>query len=204
MEGNEGVKGLSNWSFTRISGILVIISYCTFTLVSWAFYPLPYTPWDNYLSRLGNLDYSPFGAWFYNIGCVLTGIALFPFFISLHTLRTEKKLGLEFLNIGQILGLYSAVALIAIGVFSEDQGALHMLASSVFFELNFVVLILLSLALALNPEFPKIAAFYGIFVSVSSLLFAFINNGPLLEWYTVFASLLYVGLVSLRTKPSGN
>ena len=64
------------WPLTTTTGIIVIILYCGFTLASWAMYPDPYGPITHYLSALGNYDDSPFGAYFYNIGCILTGIAL--------------------------------------------------------------------------------------------------------------------------------
>ncbi len=182
-----------------IGGILVIVFYCVFTLISWALYPLPYTPWDNYLSRLGNLNYSSFGAWFYNIGCIVTGIALFPFFVGLYRWHRQELMHRAVMIVGQVLGLASGVALILIGVFSEDQGAPHMAASSIFFLLNFFVLLILCIALGFHPDFNRLFALYGIILDGSTFIFAFTTGGPLLEWYTVFGSLVFVGLVALST-----
>lgn len=182
-----------------IFGLLVIFLYCSFTLLSWAYYPEPFSPWTNYLSRLGNFNYSPFGALFYNWGCILTGIFLFPFFLSLIIWKNDNLHQTIILFLGQLVGLSSAVALIMIGIFSEDMGSPHMTASSVFFIINFVTLIILSLGLVLHSEFPKIIGVLGIGVSTSSLLFEIAFGGPLVEWYTVFASLTFVGLISLAT-----
>jgi len=148
---------------------------------------------------LGDFNYSPFGAYFYNAGCILTGLALIPFFIGLRRWFTEGKLERGILITGQLAGVCSAVALIMIGVFSEDKGAPHILASGVFFELNFLVLILVSLALLLHPRFMKLIALYGLVVAISSLVFAFTLGGAIVEWYTVFASLAYVGFLSFDT-----
>jgi hypothetical protein len=74
-----------------------------------------------------------------------------------------------------------------------------MLASSTFFELNFLVLIIVNLALLLHPRFMKLIALYGIGVAISSLVFAFAVDEPIVEWYTVFASLAYVGFLSIDT-----
>ena len=191
--------GLSRWPLTTLTGILAILIYIGFTLTSWAFYPEPFGPSTHYLSRLGNFDYSPIGAYFYNLGCILTGIVLFPFFIGLYEWYTENKLGKGLLIIGQAFGICSAIALILIGVFSENQGAPHMLASSIFFELNFVVLILISLALLFHPKFLKVIAVYGLILDFLTLVFAFTFGGPLVEWLTVFGSLVFVGLVSQNT-----
>ncbi|MFX1484149.1 MAG: DUF998 domain-containing protein [Promethearchaeota archaeon] len=191
---------VSKWPMATIGGFLVIILYCAFTLTSWAFYPGPYGPATHYLSRLGNFNYSPFGAYFYNWGCILTGVALFPFFIGLKDWYKESSSEAKYvLVIGQLFGLASAVALIMIGVFSENLGAPHMQASSVFFELNFVTLILISIPLLIHPHFSKLVALYGLIITFLSLVFAIYFGGPLVEWFTVFSALTYVGFISYLT-----
>ena len=194
---------IRKYSLTTISGILVILFYCVFTLVSWVFYPGPYSPITNYLSRLGNLNYSPFGGYFYNIGCILTGIALVPFFLSLKDWYTENIIQRVIMVIGQVLGVASGFALMAIGVFSENTGEPHMAASGDFFLLNFFVLIIIIIALFLNSKFNRLVGVYGLAVTLSSLGFALTLGGPLIEWYTVFGSLIFVGLLawnSIRLK----
>jgi hypothetical membrane protein len=167
--------------------------------VSWSLYPYPYSPWTNYLSRLGNFGYSPFGAYFYNLGCILTGITLIPFFIGLWEWSTSNKLGNEVLLVGQVLGLCSALALILIGVFSEDKGSPHMAASSAFFLLNFFVLVLVNIGLLFHRRFIKVIGLFGLVLTFLSLPLEIFLGGPLVEWYTVFGSLIFVGLVSYNT-----
>ena len=187
------------WPLITLSGILVITVYCVFTLISWAFYPEPFSPWANYLSRLGNFDHSSFGAYFYNLGCLLTGAALVPFFLGLNIWYSEGRLSKILLIGGQIIGILSAIALIMIGIFSEDQGSPHMMASSTFFVLNFIVLILVNVALLWNPKFLKVIAVYGFSVNALSLGFELAVGGPLVEWFTVFGSLGFVALLSFNT-----
>jgi hypothetical membrane protein len=187
------------WPLTTLSGILVILLYCAFTFISWAFYPEPFSPWANYLSRLGNFDHSPFGAYFYNLGCMLTGVALVPFFLGLSKWHSERRLSKILLISGQILGILSAIALIMIGIFSEDQGSSHMMASSTFFLLNFIVLILVNVALLWHPKFLKVIAIYSLLINVLSLGFELTLGGPLVEWFTVFGSLGFVALLSFNT-----
>lgn len=188
---------MRKYPLITISGTLVVLLYCVFTMVSWAFYPAPYGPSTHYLSRLGNFTYSPFGAYFYNWGCILTGIALVPFFIGLKDWYTESSIQRIIMIIGQTLGVASGFALAAIGVFSEDQGAPHMTASSTFFTIIFFVLILINMALLLNPMFNKLVGVYGLGITLSSLAFALTVGGPLTEWYTVFGSLVFVGLLAI-------
>jgi hypothetical membrane protein len=87
-----------------------------------------------------------------------------------------------------------------IGVFSEDQGSPHMVASSMFFLLNFIVLIFVNIALLLNSDFWKLIAVYGLAIDFLTLGFQLAIGGPLVEWFTVFGSLLFVGLLSLNTQ----
>ena len=190
---------IRKYPLTTISGALVILFYCVFTLISWAFYPEPYGPSTHYLSRLGNFNYSPFGAYFYNWGCILTGIALIPFFMSLKDWWTENIIQRLIMFIGQVLGIASGFGLMAIGVFSEDQGEPHMLASSTFFMILFFVLILIIIALFLNPTLNKLVGLYGLVIVFSTLAFVLTFGGPLTEWYTVFGSLLFVGLLSINS-----
>jgi hypothetical protein len=74
-----------------------------------------------------------------------------------------------------------------------------MLASSIFFEINFVVLILVGLALLFHGRMGFLAGICGVAVSFSSLVFAVYAGGPIVEWYTVFASLGFVVLVAILT-----
>jgi len=178
-----------------MAGVAVIVLYCAFTFTSWALYPTPYSPVDNWLSDLGNSTYNPSGAILYNLGCILTGIALFPFFSGLYKWYTNEKGRKILLMITQATGLLAALSLIMIGVFSEDSGELHSLWSSIFFALNLLVLILMGVALFTHPNYMKPIAYYGFIVAAINLLFVLIYRIPLFEWFTVFTALGYVGLL---------
>jgi hypothetical membrane protein len=190
----------SKRNIAPIFGFLVIAIYCSFTLISWALYPFEFAPWTHYLSRLGNFDYCPYAAFFYNWGCILTGVALIPFFLGLYVWVSENVLKRILFYVGQGLGVSSAVALIMIGVYSENLGSPHMIASSTFFLINFFTLIVLGIALSLHTDFPKLVGLYGIFVSISSLLMEMMIGGSITEWYTVFSALFFVGLVCIVTR----
>ncbi|UCH04727.1 MAG: DUF998 domain-containing protein [Candidatus Thorarchaeota archaeon] len=208
-QGKQIMKSrFANWPLTSLSGIFVILLYCSFTFASWAFYPDLFGPTTHYLSRLGNFNYSPFGAYFYNLGCILTGLALFPFFIGLYEWYTDRLYQKMPLIVGQVIGILSAIALVMIGVFSEDQGSPHMTASSTFFLLNFFVLIIVNAALLLHTRFTKLVALYAFAIDILSLSFELTIGGPITEWFTVFGALLYVAFISfstiqLRKRPEG-
>jgi hypothetical membrane protein len=187
---------IRKYPLITISGFLVVLLYCIFTMVSWAFYPDPFWPTTHYLSRLGNFNYSPFGAYFYNWGCILTGIALIPLFIGLRDWWTDNIVQRIIMILSQILGIASGFALVAIGVFSEDQGAPHMTASSTFFLILFFVLILMIGALFANRSFNRLIGVYGLISTLTSLAMVFTIGGPITEWVSVFGSLAFVGMLS--------
>ncbi len=182
-----------------ISGILVILFYCIFTLIAITLFPLPFSPIDNWLSDLGNSGYSPNGAIFYNIGCILTGTALFPFYVGLHKWYREEIWHKILLIITQVIGCSSGFADIMIGIFPENYQPQHSYWSNVFFLLNLLVLVLGSAVLFTHPDFIKPIGFYGIIVALINLLFVFFIGTPILEWFTVFTALGYVGLVVYNT-----
>lgn len=183
---------------SSLAGVAVIILYCVFTFSSWAFFSKSFSPVTNWLSDLGNSGsaFNPRGAILYNLGCILTGIALFPFFIGLYKWYTEEKWRKNLLVFSQAVGCLAAFALIMIGVFSEDSGSLHDTWSSIFFLLNFLVLILVGTSLFTHPRYIKAIAFYGFTVAAINLGLIFVPNTTLLEWFTVFTALGYVGLMS--------
>jgi hypothetical membrane protein len=192
-------RGLSKRSVLPIGGVLVIALYCVFTLTSITLFPRPVNPLDTWLSDLGNSSYSPVGAVFYNIGCVLTGLALFPFFAGLYSWYTNEKWRRVGIMATQAVGFFAAFSLMMIGVFSEDAGAIHHLWSVVFFVFNFLVLILATVSLMTHRNFIRSIGYYGLIVAVINLLFVGLSYTSLLEWFTVFTALGYVALLSYNT-----
>jgi hypothetical membrane protein len=121
---------------------------------------------------------------------------LFPFFIGMYKWYTTEKWRKTALMISQAIGCAAGFALIMIGVFSEDAGSLHVLWSDIFFLLNLVVLVSVGASLYTHPHYKKAIAAYGFIVAIINLAFVFVANMPLLEWFTVFTALGYVGLLS--------
>jgi len=74
-----------------VAGVVVIIFYCAFTFTSIALFPTAFSPIDNWLSDLGNPSFSPHGAVFYNVGCILTVLALMPFLAGLYKWYTNER-----------------------------------------------------------------------------------------------------------------
>jgi hypothetical membrane protein len=181
------------------AGVLVILFYCAFTLTSVLLFPRPVSPLNDWLSDLGNSSYNPRGAIFYNVGCVLTGLALLPFFVGFYYWYTDEKWRKSLIVVTQAVGFIAAFALIMIGVFSEDAGAIHHLWSLMFFILNLLVLILANVSLMTHRKFIRPIGYYGLIVAVINLLFVGLAYTSILEWFTVFTALGYVAFLSYNT-----
>ena len=190
---------VSKWALLPVAGVLVILFYCGFTLTSIGFFPRPVNPLNDWLSDLGNSTFNPQGAIFYNAGCMLTGLALFPFFAGFYYWYTSKKWRKSLVVVTQAVGFAAAFSLMMIGVFSEDAGAIHHLWSVVFFVFNLLVLILANVSLITHPKFIKSVGYYGFVVAVINLLFVGFTYTSLLEWFTVFTALGYVAFLSYNT-----
>jgi hypothetical protein len=191
------------WPISSIAGVLVIVFYCVFTFTSAAMFTLSWSPFP-YLSDFGNSSYNPNGAILYNLGCVLTGIVLFPFYVGLYKWYTKEQWRKALIVFTQAVGVASGFALIMIGVFSEGTGMLtstlswHVFWSNVFFFLNLLVLIFANISLLTHTEFIKMIAIYGFIVAAVNFSFVVLTSSSVIEWFTVFTALGYAGLLSVN------
>jgi hypothetical protein len=101
--------------------------YLIFATLAYSRYPGEFSPLNNnWLSDLGNRQLNPDGADFYVWGCILAGIFLGGFFVSLLTWRiTGSKIQNWLLLAVQITGLVAAVSLVMSAVYTEDQFTAH-------------------------------------------------------------------------------
>ncbi|MBA7507496.1 hypothetical protein ES706_06215 [subsurface metagenome] len=196
---------LLKWPISCIAGISVIAIYCIFTFTSFALFSSPFSPLTHWLSDLGNsmMNYNPQGAIFYNLGCIFTGIVLFPFFAGLNKWYINENRVKAILVATQILGFFSAISLMMIGVFSEEFPQEHQFWGSIFFILTLLILILGNFSFLKHPNFLKPFAYYGFVVAATNLILLIIVFIPLyfptIEWFTVFSSLSFVGVIVYNT-----
>jgi len=212
------ISSTGKWSLSSITGMAALLIYSGFTFTSVALYPAPYNPLYDWLSNLGNVNFNPVGAFFFNSGCILTGIILVPFFAGLYRWYEPIRWKKILLLAGQAVGIFAGVALIMVGVFPETQIASHMLAAGLMFKALFVAMVLLNLgALFTHPRFMRWVGYYGIvvvfidlaFVSIllkyKDILGAFHTTVPVpgLEWAAVFSSLVWIGALSYNMAKYG-
>ena len=186
------------WPLSAIGGVLVTIIFCAFTLVSIAFYSTPFSPFDNWLSDLGNPTLDPAGSIFFNAGCILTALAMIVLMAGLGKwdANGRKK---TMLATGQACGVLSAIALMMIGIFTEGT-PLHGTMSITFFSLLFLFLVFTNIAIFSDPRYLRWIGYYALLAIVIDLVFmytyfAYAHN-TIWEWLAVFSALLWVAMVS--------
>ena len=202
----------SKWSLLNMLGMLAFVVFTIFTFTSVALYPIPYSPLYEWLSNLGNINLNPVGASFFNWGCIITAIILMPFFAGLYRWNPLQKWAKVLLILGILLGIFASISLIGVGTFPETNLQMHTLAASGVFGSLFIIIILLSIALFKHEKFMPVVAYWGIITVLITLSFQIIlmlpqfsdvlgnfhpkTPVPGMEWAAVFASLIWVGLLS--------
>ncbi len=183
----------SKWPLSFVAGIVVIIIFWGFTIISIALFPGVFNPFKYWMSDLGNSTLNPKGAIFFNIGCIVTGIVLFPFFIGLYEwyIGSRNNKILTFLT--QIAGFLSAFSMIMLGVYSVDYLEIHIFWAIALFTLTIFTFILPSIALYKYKFTRNIAKFGIIATIINILLWIFIY--PIIEWITIFLSFAFIGII---------
>jgi hypothetical protein len=213
------------WPLTCKAGIMTVLLYIVFLLIAWVLFPNPATPLDHWLSDFGRIyvpangspvwdphtgklysgasQYNPGGIW-YDLGCILGGIALFPFFAGLLKYKDEgesesqkKKIKiLTYLLV--ILGFGSALSLIMVGIFYEDFGGgysqVHHLWTMILFVLFLPIMGIMGFW-AWLLKFKRFTSIYGWGIMIFDAIVIFTNNNlAIAEWIAVFSAL---GLVAM-------
>ena len=181
------------WPLSFITGLSAIVIFWSFTLISISFFP-GYNPMNNWMSDLGSNSLNPKGAIFFNIGCIITGIFLFPFYIGLFEFYIGGRKNKRLTMLTQLAGITAAFTIIMIGLFPLDRyPLLHGIWASVLFCVTLLAFFLPSLALY-KYDFTRTLAKYGfVATAVNILLFVFIF--PIFEWITILFAFGFIALI---------
>ena len=184
-------------SISIISAVVAIVAFCTLLLMAIMAYPGPFSPFTNYVSDLGSSELNPSGAILFNAACWIAGAMTVLFFAGLGRWGPEERLKL---TIARLLGAFSGLALILVGVFSEDYGRLHSLVAGAFFISVTAAIVTTGFALWGHRDFLRPIGYYGILVGVSSLIYliSYLSGYPVIitEWITVMGAMGWMGLVA--------
>lgn len=158
-----------------IAAFLGPIIFGISTIIAIFNYP-GYTPFANFLSDLGVGQ----SALFFNSGVIFAGICGIVLANAIYKLLDKEKW------IGVLLTL-SSIALIGVGVFTEDFGAMHANVSGLFFGLTAISLLLLA-----NVWKDKREALIASGITALSIIgFIALNDKPFLEHLAVATIMLW-------------
>ena len=116
-----------------------------------------FSPFNHFISELGEVGVSRM-AWAFNLGLILAGLCLLPAFISLGLIIPGVLA-----KVAMVAGLVCALSLSLVGVFPMDKLKPHGYAAMTFFRGGLLMLILFSLAIALQPgSDPVISRWYAL------------------------------------------
>ena len=122
------------------------------------------------------------GAAFFNGGVIVAGLLTIPFAVTLALVLQTSRLGL----VGSAVLIVASVALIGVGVFTENAGRMHGIMSISFFASVLLALILLSWPLYRFPAFgPWVGLTNAVLVLVGLLMAAVSSSGPFTETVVV-------------------
>ena len=179
---------IARWPITCIAGIAVIIINNIFLIISFALFPTSFNIFENTASTLGNATLNPNGAIFFKLSNIILGILFFPYFIGLNYWDSEDKTTKTYLNITIILGCFMGIALIMVGIFSQEYRPYHLISAAIYFILSFLALIFMGLFLLRQPESikPIVSCNFITALLHFTLIFVLTAHLNIFEWIIIF------------------
>jgi len=188
-------------SISFIGGILAVLVYLIFALFAFSRYPMPYSPMQNWLSDLGNVDLNPDGAIFYNIGIISTALLLIVFFLGLYVWKIEdNRVQIIMLRLTQGFGILGSFCMIMSGIFPINLYKIHSIWSTSLYVMLSTAFIFSVAMLRYHQRVPRWLLILGISTAMMVILTSFFPTVYILEWITVLLFLSYVTLLGIETK----
>lgn len=181
------------WPISVVSGIFVIIVFWTLVLTSIAFYPGIFNPFANWMSDLGSYSKNPNGYIYFNIGCIISGIAMFPFFIGLYEWYIGGRRNKILTMLTQVAGFYTALAMIMVGLYPNEYLEIHTFWSMSLFTITVLTFFFPSIALY-KYKFTRNIARFGFIATIINLILWFCII-PIMEWITIVFSFCFIGII---------
>ncbi len=190
-----------NQNISLYTGILAILCYLAFTVLSYSRYPLPYSPTTNWLSDLGNPNNNPQGAIFYNIGIISTALLVMLFFLGLSVWKIEdRRVQMIMLRLTQVFGISGAFCMMMSAIFPINLFKIHSFWSSALYIMLSTAFIFSVAMLRYHRWVTKWLLLLGVLTAVLVIFTSFFQTVYVLEWITVFLFLSYVALLGIESK----
>ncbi len=198
-------------SWGPVFGFSLIAFYCLFTVISILLYPEKVSPFDTYLSMLGNTDLNPSGANFYNLAVITAGFGAILFFLAIYIFY--KQFNSNFLlTTGLLSGIANGLSVLMSGIFSQTVNYdAHIAWSYAIFLTLIPALLSFSLVFWNKQDMGKYISLYGFLIILIDTFFIFTllsgnvesGLGSSLEWISVFSYIIWIGLISFDVMLKG-
>jgi hypothetical membrane protein len=192
------------YSLSFAASLVATVWYLTCALVAFSRYPLLYSPLNNWLSDLGNVDVNPAGAFFYNVGIVATGLLLVLFFVGLSVWKmSTNRIQQVMLHLTQGFGMLGALAMVMTGLFPINHFALHSFFSTCSNVLLGTAFAFSVAALRYHASCPRWLLILGAVTTLADLLFGLskiVQTTYVLEWVTIALFISYIVLLGAQTQ----
>jgi hypothetical membrane protein len=188
---------------TSVGGFLVIVIFLISVVTSSMLYSGSYSIVGNWISDLGSSNKNPIGHLYFNIGCVLTGVAIIISVVGLVKWKTTNRKHDKLILLSQYCGILMAFALTMVGLFSEDYGIIHRIWAIVFFISLLIFMIIVNFALKKHTNYIRWIWYYSVVSILIDFIFVLtLISGlriPIFEWLAVFSGLIWMGLIGYNT-----
>lgn len=198
-------------SWKRIFSLYTIIGAILFlilTIIAMLTYPVPYDFGGHYFSSLGvthvktgNLP-NPVSSTIFLITMIIAGSSLIPFWIIIRELFIDVEKASKIATVGTILGLASAPLAMGVGIFPGDIAPLpHTISANGFFISISAAIILYSIAILLNDNYPNPFAYIGIAIAIIVFLYvfgAFRFADPLFQKICVYSFIIWAFIQTIK------
>jgi hypothetical membrane protein len=180
-----------------------IVIFCAFLTLSIGRFPQGFSPFDNWISDLGNTSLNPEGAAIFNAGCMIAGVPVAAFFLGLYRWYTDELWRNLFIGGAQVAGVASGVALIMVGYYPELYSGEHYAWSAAFFVSLFIALLLASATLFSHRRHSTAVAAIGLIASAVVAVFIAAQLAgvefPAFEWLSVALAMAWTIAVAIDT-----
>ncbi len=162
-----------------IIGVIGALQFIIITLIAMLTYPDGYNFFGHYFSDLGttvtrNGVPNPISRALFVIASVVAGGALILFWIVIPTIFKDRLITKLLSWIGSAMGIISAPLLMLLAIFAGNVFPNeHMYTTLYFFLLFALAIIVYSIAIILNKNYPSIYSIISIGFSVVIILFIF-------------------------------
>ncbi|MFX0171989.1 MAG: hypothetical protein ACFE9L_08720 [Candidatus Hodarchaeota archaeon] len=194
-----------------VSTTFASFQYLVLTFIAAFLYPGGYDYFQYNFSALGrvnaiNGEPNPVSSFLFLVACMITGILLIPFWIIIYSLFRKTLIEKILALIGSVSGILSAPLLIGLAVYPSDTQSLgHGFFARYFFLAFAVAILLYSVVILFNREYPNIFSIVGLAIFILVVIYVFVplyGLGPLTQKIIVYSYIIWAFIQLFRIWPS--